>query len=30
VWNSDHEGEGIREKIERKAHAPALEPGSVV
>jgi len=25
-----YEGEGLKEKIERKAHEPALEPGSVV
>lgn len=25
-----HEGEGLVEKVNRKAHEPALEPGSVV
>lgn len=26
----DHAGEGLKEKVDRKAHEPALEPGSVV
>ena len=25
-----HDGEGLKEKIGRKVHEPALEPGSVV